>query len=293
MSTSVVQALDIFGNPLWKVTVDGDYTSNAPPELAFLSDGTIVTTTVTVQQVYINGSMADVRTASVMGLSPANGDIMWQYVLDDEPGPSDIHPLDVVIDADGTIVTGTTSGTLVALTSPVTIQIDVNVPSLVHGPNLKWKANLGSIFTQPIIGSDGTVFVGLENGTLVALFAKNGTIAWQESIGPSENGRTIAAGALLDSAVASIAPDGGVYVAGFDGVIYAYLGKPGWRPLKLGLGSTTNSSGLGSTSNSAEGPVLGAVLGAVGSLLGVTVKVVLSHDSHQVSAQSYSPSSAL
>ncbi len=103
------------------------------------------------------------------------------------------------------------SGTLYAMappTSGTTAQV-------------KWKAEVGPTFQSdsPTIGSDGTIYtvnatygvspgIVSEKGILRA-FAPEGTLKWTAEVGPTLK------------AAPAIAPDGTVYIAGMNGLLYA------------------------------------------------------------------------
>ncbi len=77
---------------------------------------------------------------------------------------------------------------------------------------VKWSRLTGAdIEASPVIGPDGTVYIGSHDGKLYALDADNGSINWTFS---------------LSSGVASapaIADDGTIYVATLDGKVYALI----------------------------------------------------------------------
>lgn len=88
----------------------------------------------------------------------------------------------------------------------------------------------GQVYTSPVIGADGTVFVGSCNANLYALEGKTGSVLWKFPTGGCI-GSTPAIGA-----------DGTVYVASYDHFVYALAGATGAFVWKFETGSYVYSS---------------------------------------------------
>lgn len=83
-------------------------------------------------------------------------------------------------------------------------QFQSNGPSQGFAPfstgptgSFKWKTEVGPVsFASPVIGDDGTIYIGNLNAELIAVGA-NGVIKWKKAL--AERGHTISASCALDN----------------------------------------------------------------------------------------------
>ena len=84
--------------------------------------------------------------------------------------------------------------------------------------------------SSPVIGSDGTVYIGSHDNKLYALSGKSGVKLWE-----FETGDRV-------SSSSAIGPDGTVYVGSFDKKLYALSGKTGAKLWEFATGGSVLSS---------------------------------------------------
>ncbi|HRE83766.1 MAG TPA: S8 family serine peptidase [Opitutaceae bacterium] len=76
-----------------------------------------------------------------------------------------------------------------------------------------WVASArDSITSSPVVGSDGTVYVGANDSRFYAFNGLDGSVKWSYSITPAT---------LIDTGTAAVGPDGTVYFGAFNGSLYA------------------------------------------------------------------------
>ena len=79
---------------------------------------------------------------------------------------------------------------------------------------VRWKTSLGNaVHASPVIGSDGTVYVGDTKGTFYAV-RPDGTIAWSTSLGTGISSAAIVDGVVCVAATDTTAQGGSVYGLG-------------------------------------------------------------------------------
>jgi len=104
--------------------------------------------------------------------------------------------------------------------------------------NIKWTADLGApVYASPVIGLDGTIYVGDIMGKFYAINPINGQIKWVYDTYNYELGK---GGIYFSAAVAS---DGTIYFSAFGSYLYALTpnGKLKWK-YQIGGSNTTGSS---------------------------------------------------
>jgi outer membrane protein assembly factor BamB len=75
----------------------------------------------------------------------------------------------------------------------------------------RWQAVTGDAVTgSPAVGSDGSVYVGSDDGTFYA-FNPDGSLKWSHATSGS-----------FDTSAATVGPDGTIYAGGSDGKVYAF-----------------------------------------------------------------------
>ncbi|MFT4637030.1 MAG: outer membrane protein assembly factor BamB [Verrucomicrobiales bacterium] len=170
------------------------------------------------------------------------GQMQWAYAVDDAGTDTSRLYSSPAIDGDGHIYVGSGNGFLYSLTAAGALRWKYETPEAVDSSpaidqsnriyfgsrngsiycldqsgSLEWSAFLGDIFySSPVIDANGYVYAtyfGGQGTSFVIAFAPGGVEAWQTRID-----------AIIDSSIA-IAPDGTLYVGGFDGNVYAIEGS--------------------------------------------------------------------
>ena len=172
----------------------------------------------------------------------SSGQMQWVYAVDDAGTDTSRLYSSPAIDGEGHIYVGSGNGFLYSLTAAGTLRWKYETPEAVDSSpaidqsnrvyfgsrngsiycldqsgNLEWSAFLGDVFySSPVIDANGYLYAtyfGGQGTSFVIAFAPGGVEAWQTQID-----------AIIDSSIA-IAPDGTLYVGGFDRNVYAIEGS--------------------------------------------------------------------
>ncbi|MCE7699546.1 MAG: chitobiase/beta-hexosaminidase C-terminal domain-containing protein, partial [Methanobacterium paludis] len=202
-------AVDLAGN--WGLEYNQTYIidSVAPTVNASLVGGTYNTTQIVTlitddptATIYYANDTTDPRTSSTRieytGAITISNTTTLRFVAVDLAGNwSPVYLQNYVI-GNGTIVTDQSS-----YTGPST-------------GTILWSVGTGSwtqiFYSQPVIGSDGTIYVGTENEGYFLAINPNGTVKWSYYVGGTWG--------IEGSAI--IGADGTIYVGTYDGVFYAF-----------------------------------------------------------------------
>jgi Cys-rich repeat protein len=131
-----------------------------------------------------------------------DGEIRWHYPPADEGRAA--HVVTTPLVTDDLVVFGSYGRRVVALD---------------HDGVLRWSLELGAdVDGSPVLGRDGTIFVGADHGGLHAI-APDGTLRWRSSIRAPVRAKPV------------VGPDGVVVVGSYDGTLYAVEpdGAVRWR----------------------------------------------------------------
>lgn len=175
------------------------------------TSGQIVSSAAVTQQSVVVGS----RSGEVVALNPANGSVRWTC---DTGGPVNSSPAI----ADGRVIVGTVTGVVAigGTNGKIGWRYPAKAPEITQGENDEprpvrpyyyeeeeelWPAN--SRYDSSPCVSDGTVYVGRWDGTLVALNLSTGALKWDLSVSRKPIFATPAA------------RDGKVYVAVTNGML--------------------------------------------------------------------------
>jgi outer membrane protein assembly factor BamB len=173
------------GTTLWRMPIDSE------GEVTIGPDGTLY-----VQELF---------SSKVFAVNPTNGQVLWTYSPPSGHFGGRGSP---ALSPDGsTIYANSSGGVLTALTTSGAVKWALNFPGsegLLHDPAvgadgtiyvtstpgeiaavtpqgaLKWSYSVGNTFfeTSPAVGNDGLVMASDDAGTLIALNAANGSLAW-------------------------------------------------------------------------------------------------------------------
>jgi len=207
----------IFSSPA--IGIDGTiYFGDANNNInALYPNGTLKWRYTTGHAVYSSPAIDDDGTiycgshdGNLYALYPNNGTLKWKYGTGDwiGRGPS--------IADDGTIYFGSWDGYLYAV---------------YPNGTLKWKTGGYLAGTTPIIGADGTIYVG--NRYLSAIFPNNGSVKWTFDPGP---------GSSIRGSNPCISADGTIYFGTYDsGKIHA-VNSDGTEKWQVSIGGDVESA---------------------------------------------------
>lgn len=206
-SGMTLYAISSSGKGKWVYTIPVEkYSSlwlNSPPAIG--KDGTIY---VGVSGFYENGVV--VAKGRLLAIDP-KGNLKWEYKGTGKKSTSSIDSTPAIA-GDGTIYVTDTYysryGDFVALSG--------NIHAVTPSGKQKWMHEIGSYTdASPVIGADGTVYVGSEDENFYAFDPSDGHVNWQ-----TETGGDIVGGAAIDK-------KGMIYVGSRDGKLYAIEPKKG------------------------------------------------------------------
>ncbi|HET6320158.1 MAG TPA: PQQ-binding-like beta-propeller repeat protein, partial [Chloroflexota bacterium] len=159
--------------------------------------------------------------SSVRAFSANDGTLRWNFTAGVEDANARVVATPAVLD--GKVYFGTFNGSLYAL--------DTSNSSFSYNVNAKWRLPVGAaIWSSPVV-SNGLVVFGADDGQVYAVNTTSGEVQWSVRTG----GSIRAPPALWTGTIAGSSVEGGVvYVAGTDGILYAYGGeKPPLADLRV------------------------------------------------------------
>lgn len=207
-SGMTLYAVSSSGKRKWSYTIPAEqYSSlwlNSPPAIG--KDGTVY---VGVSGFFENGG-AVVAKGRLLAIG-SNGKLKWEYKGNGSKSTSSIDSTPAIA-ADGTIYVTDTYysryGDFVSLSG--------NIHAVTPTGKQKWMYEIGSYTdASPVIGADGTVYVGSEDDYLYAFYKSSGLVKWK-----LKTGGDIVGGAAIDK-------NGMIYVGSRDGKLYAVEPKKG------------------------------------------------------------------
>ncbi|HVJ93734.1 MAG TPA: PQQ-binding-like beta-propeller repeat protein, partial [Labilithrix sp.] len=159
---------------------------------------------------------------SVVALS-TTGSVLWEARTG---APVRSSP---AIAASGNVIVGNESGVLYAFTAENGEPFADAGPATYPSPKVVFFLFVGPMVASPVIGADGTIYVGTTEGKLVAVSSDGSGVKWSASTNDT-----------LGSSPA-LGQDGTIYVGSSDGNLYAFS-PDGGAKWALALGAAVSGS---------------------------------------------------
>lgn len=155
------------------------------------------------------------------------GSVRWAHRTG---GPIGSSP---ALDVDGNAIVGSADGVLYAI-APEDAQgagdAGVSDAGVLHPPaKVVFKLAVGPIASSPVIGGDGTIYVGTTEGALIAVPRSGGAVSWRATTNDTRGSSP------------ALGQDGTIYVGSVDRKLYA-LTATGDTKWALDLGSPIHGS---------------------------------------------------